>query len=82
MQAAPAFTFTKGCPTMKIEGAGALFMPPGAPARSTLLFDLQADPEQAQPIRDEAIERRMLDHLVRLMKENDAPGEQFERLGL
>jgi len=24
----------------------------------------------------------MIDHLVRLMKENDAPAEQYERLGL
>ncbi len=29
-----------------------------------------------------SIEKMMIDHLVRLMKENDSPKEQFERLGL
>ena len=30
----------------------------------------------------QTIEQMMIEHLVRLMKENDAPPEQFERLGL
>jgi chorismate mutase len=47
-----------------------------------LLFDLETDPKQEHPIRDPDVERRMVDHLIRLMKENDAPSEQFERLGL
>lgn len=41
----------------------------------TLLFDLQTDPHQENPIQDQAIEARMIEHLVRLMKENDAPVE-------
>jgi len=75
---AQPFSFTKGCPTMKI------------PARAwtnphqfgTLLFDLEQDPAQEHPIEDAAVEERMTAHLVRLMRENDAPEEQFERLGL
>ena len=47
-----------------------------------LLFDLQVDPLQEHPIHDEVIEKRMIEHLIRLMRENDAPPEQFERLGL
>ena len=31
---------------------------------------------------DPDVEQMMTEHLVRLMKENDAPPEQFERLGL
>jgi len=48
----------------------------------TLLFDLQSDPQQEHPIRDPQVERRMIAHLMWLMQENDAPLEQYQRLGL
>ena len=35
-----------------------------------------------EPIEDEAVKERMLRLMVRLMKESDAPKEQYERLGL
>jgi arylsulfatase A-like enzyme len=75
---AEPFPFTKGCRTMKIAGR------PWGKAHEFghLLFDLQADPRQEWPIRDAAVEARLTRHLVRLMRENDAPAEQFERLGL
>ncbi len=74
---AEPFSFTKGCRTMKIPAGGA------APDQfPTMLFDLQADPKQERPLDDAAVEAMMIDHLVRLMKENDAPVEQYERLGL
>ena len=47
-----------------------------------MLFDLATDPGQEHPISDEAVRARLCDHLVRLMKLNDAPPEYFERLGL
>jgi hypothetical protein len=47
-----------------------------------LLFDLDADPKQEHPIVDHEVERRMIRLLVQLMQANDAPGEQYERLGL
>jgi hypothetical protein len=34
------------------------------------------------PLSDAKVESRMVAHMVRLMKECDAPVEQFERLGL
>lgn len=34
-----------------------------------LLFDLRDDPQQLHPIHDEAIEARMINLLIRLMKE-------------
>jgi chorismate mutase len=43
---------------------------------------VQTDPGQGTPIQDAAIEATMVEHLLRLMKENDAPPEQFTRLGL
>lgn len=72
------FPFTKGCRTMRIPSHGVY------PANDfhTMLFDLRADPQQEQAIDDPAAERRMIDHMVRLMQANDAPPEQYVRLGL
>ena len=74
------FEFTKDCPTMKIASQP-------LPGRwladfETLLFDLDADPGQLNPIEDARIEAEMIDKLVGLMRANDAPSEQYERLGL
>ncbi len=76
---APPFTFTKACPVLRIQAEP--FM--GNPGQTqNLLFDLENDPEQEQPITDHAGEQRMIRLMVRLMQENDAPPEQFERMGL
>ena len=75
---AEPFAFTKGCRLMKIPARAWT----NAHGFGTMLFDLEKDPLQQQPIRDETVEQRMLAHLVRLLKETDAPAEQFQRLGL
>ncbi|MDD3251339.1 MAG: sulfatase-like hydrolase/transferase [Lachnospiraceae bacterium] len=72
------FSFTKGCPVLKIKtrekypvcGFG------------TLLYDLEKDPGQTNPIQDTAVEQRMMEAMKRCMVENDSPKEQFWRLGL
>jgi len=72
------FRFTKGCRTLKIPGRSW-----GNPHTfGTLLFDLEADPAQEHPLHDDAVERRMTGLLTDLMRANDAPPEQYERLGL
>jgi len=48
----------------------------------TVLYDMQEDPQQLRPLDAPAIEAMMKDLLVRLMRQNDAPEEQFVRLGL
>ena len=53
----------------------------GAPS-GTLVFDLFANPGQKTPVNDPEIEAVMLRHLVRLMRPNEAPPEQFARLAL
>jgi hypothetical protein len=78
LQLAEPFTFTKGCKTLKIA-AGPLINPY---IYGSLLFDLETDPKQEKPINDPGIEEHMIEMMVDLMKENDAPPEQFERLGL
>ncbi|MBK9745433.1 MAG: sulfatase [Chloroflexi bacterium] len=75
---APPFTFTKGCPVLRLPGR-----PWGEPTElATMLFDAQADPGQLHPLQDTAVEARMRSYLIDLMRRNDAPAEQFARLGL
>lgn len=75
------FPFTKGCKTLKVEGLGSVgTLNPYL--WGTLLFDLEEDPEQEHPLKDDAIEYRMLDLLLAKMRANDAPEDQYERLGL
>lgn len=73
------FAFTKDCRTMKIAGGR---QPLWIPFFETLLFDTEADPGQLSPVEDAAVEAEMADHLVDLMRANDAPLEQYERVGL
>ncbi len=76
----PPLSFTRGCPVMKIPAQGWAAL--RGEVLHTRLWDVQNDPQQAQPLVDPEIERRMIGHLNRLMQECDAPPEQFERLGL
>lgn len=48
----------------------------------TLLFNQITDYEQEHLLEDPQVEAQMIDLMVQLMKQNDAPTEQFERLGL
>jgi arylsulfatase A-like enzyme len=72
------FRFTKGCRTMKIAGRAWI----NAHAFGSLLFDIKNDPKQENPITDSEIEAHMIEHMTRLMHENDSPEDQFIRLGL
>ena len=75
---AEPFSFTKGCRTLRVPGRSWVEAHP----YGTLLYDVEADYAQQQPLADADIERMMIGHLKRLMRENDSPPEQFERLGL
>jgi arylsulfatase A-like enzyme len=82
----PGFSFTKGCPVMKIdpdpkkESSGVIKTRPQD--FGTLLYDVIEDPQQQEPVDNEAKEKEMKSLLVKLMKESDAPPEQYERLEL
>lgn len=79
----PGFSFTKETPVMKIvsiedtSGDTSIKNPP-----ETALYDLQQDPYQMKPIQNPEMERQMIEQVKKLMKENDAPEEQYIRLGL
>ncbi|WP_284740464.1 sulfatase [Amycolatopsis sp. RTGN1] len=75
---APPFAFTKGVPVLRTPGQ-AMSNPY---AFGTLLFDLHEDPAQERPLVDDELELRMIRLLLGLMRETDAPAEQYERLGL
>jgi arylsulfatase A-like enzyme len=46
------------------------------------LFDIRNDPREEKELDDMGIETRMANLLVHAMRENEAPGEQYERIGL
>ena len=75
---AEPFSFTKGCRTLKVASRQTDNPPP----RYTLLFDLESDPGQESPVDNVAEEARLSARMAELMRANDAPVEQFERLGL
>jgi hypothetical protein len=77
---AEPFSFTKGFKTLKTAAK---------PAHQTrqnefgsLLFDLESDPGEERPLDSAEVESKMTDLMIELMLENEAPSEQFERLGL
>ena len=78
----PPLPFTKDTPVMCIQAMQPRNRDLQANVLETLLFDLAVDPGQECPIDDPEVETMMTAHLVRLMRANDAPPEQFQRLGL
>ncbi|MGW2083440.1 sulfatase-like hydrolase/transferase, partial [Streptomyces sp. NPDC001939] len=78
LELAEPFGFTKGVRTLRMSGR-TLFNPY---QHGTLLYDLESDPEQRTPLADDAVELRMARLMVDLMRANEAPPGQYERLGL
>lgn len=72
------FTFTKGCPVLKIKSSEKYKVS----QFGTRLYNLTRDPQEETPIDDPVVEQRMVEALVRAMEENDCPEEQYDRLGL
>lgn len=72
------FPHMKGSKVMKIPANGS----PSAYQYGDMLFDLLTDPEQTVEIQDETVLRRMKKCMKEAMEENEAPKEQYVRLGL
>ncbi|MEV5350207.1 sulfatase-like hydrolase/transferase [Streptomyces achromogenes] len=77
---AEPFSFTKGVRTVRIPAPAPALL--GPQRFGTLLFDLASDPHQERPIVDDAVELRMIRLLIEQLRANDAPHDQYERLGL
>lgn len=72
------FQFSQGVPMLKIAGSGDLV----CHNLQTMLFDLQQDPGQLHPYRHGETEQPLLSKMAELMRQSDAPSDQYERLGL
>lgn len=81
MELAPPFSFTKGCQVLKLKKTGTNGEKPDF-RYGSMLFSLKEDPGQRRPVDDPEREAGLINEMIRMMKENDAPTEQFERLGL
>lgn len=84
LQLVEPFSFTKGCRVLKIAMPKDFYpcMSVAAEENHDLLFDLMQDPEQNTPMQDAAIALRMIQEMLTLMRQNDAPDEQYVRLGM
>lgn len=82
LEISPEFEFTKGLNTMKLKS----FIDKKNASRQlkfgTMLFDLENDPFETTPISNPEIEEYLINKMKQIMKANDAPLEQYTRLGL
>lgn len=81
------FPFSKGAPLLKVPVTSRSPMynnyGPGALLESeTRLYDLVTDPGQDRPLKDGAVEARMMRLMHALMSANHAPPEAFRRIAL
>jgi hypothetical protein len=78
------FAFARGFPILKLPAHPGRAAGQGAKIEDakTVLYDLETGPGQANPIDDPEVEAILIAHMIRLMKQNEAPPEAFARLGL
>lgn len=74
------FDFTKGCQTMKIEVKKGGFVNPAQ--YGSKLFDLSKDPDQTIELDNDALEVTYVQAMKKIMQANDAPPEQYVRMGI
>lgn len=78
MQRSEPFEFSKNLPLMKISTDSKT----RCVDTKDYLFDLKEDPHQQNPIESLEVTERLTQDMIKLMKENDAPSEIFERFDL
>ncbi|MHA2035322.1 MAG: sulfatase [Promethearchaeota archaeon] len=79
VELADPFSFTKGIKLIRTDTRLRYVNPY---IFGSLLFDLHDDPNQEHPIINAEIEKKMIKALIKEMKRNQSPVEQFERLGI
>ena len=79
-----SFAFLRGFPVLKLPAGKAPIKGQGAQIEDarTVLYDLNTDPRQMQPLQDAATEGRLQREMQKLMHANEAPPEAYRRLGL
>ena len=76
MTIAPPLSFTKGTSLMKIRPD---FVANERKLDRDLLFDLQTDPYQMAPVKNEGISAQLQQALLAMLKEYEAPQELYVR---
>lgn len=74
------FGFTKGVPLLSVPASADTSIVEDR--KPCLMFDVVADPDQKQPLDDDAVRQKLMGHMTRLMHEAEAPAEQYFRLGI
>jgi arylsulfatase A-like enzyme len=82
----PPFDFTKNIKLLKVTSWPGAKRPPtdqkgGLADAETVLFDVEADPKQTQPIKDKKIIAKLKDEIVRNLRSHDAPQEFYGLYG-
>lgn len=72
------FSYMKGCRALKIPASQEY----NAYGYGSRLYDLEQDPQQTNPLRCKPVELKLLHDMRDLMRKNEAPSEQFMRLGI
>lgn len=70
--------FTKGIPVLELESTNHI----SQADYPTMLFCLDTDPTQQNPVTDGDQENRLIALMEKMMRENHCPEEQFVRMGL
>ncbi|ECC1693946.1 sulfatase [Salmonella enterica subsp. salamae] len=76
----PGFSFTKGCPVMKVPAESV--MTRDADRFGHRLYDLHTDPSQQTQSRDIQAAQRLQTQMIAMMRRNDAPDELYARYRL
>jgi arylsulfatase A-like enzyme len=73
------FSFSKDMPVPRVP---VISRPMNVYQREDLLFNMKADPGQEHPLEDLVLKEYLLGKMAELMRQSDAPEEQFIRMGL
>jgi len=80
------FSFTQGIPLMRLPARSDAKRTPmqggGFLETNNVLYNLREDPNQESPINDPIKIKHFQNEIIRIMKENEAPGELFHRFDL
>lgn len=76
------FSFTKECPVLRIPPLDYLHLASSCYRFGNRLYDLANDPGELHPIENDEVELRLINAMAVLMAENDAPAEQYKRIGI
>lgn len=82
LEIAQPFSFSKNCKLIRTEGRDLGGNKDFFVGNETLLFDLKTDPRQEHPIQNPELEKAFREKIVGHLKQNDAPSELYERMGL